>query len=117
MEEFCAFKRKLWEKFLDRMDHRDSCHPGDAAEVFAIADQLLLGHQARVWDHKNERFQVARAVQIIAKSKKAEDRINENANKFLDVLIQMDNDSLRPVVFAIQNVREAEREEANNASD
>lgn len=106
MEEFCAFKRELWRRFLvdEEISEREQ------AEMFAIADQLLLGYQARVWDHTSERYKVGKVVQVIATSPKAAERIHAHANRFLDQLIRLDNESLQPVIFAIREVKECERE-------
>jgi hypothetical protein len=111
MEEFCGFKRALWDRFSASVEEKDAAyHRRSMAEVYAISDQLLLGYQARVWHHDTERYKVGKVVQVIAKSPRAEERINENANRFLDVLIRMDNEALRPVIFAINEVKEKERE-------
>lgn len=110
MEEFCAFKLELWRRFLVEMMGEPA---RSIAEVCAIADQLLMGYQARVWSHDTERYKVGKAAQVIAKTPKAEERVVENANRFLDLLIQMDNETLRPVIFAINAVKGKEREEAD----
>lgn len=118
MEEFCAFKLELWRRFMDGQQYEDETRQVRAvAEVFAIADQLLLGYQARIWHHDTERYKVGKVVQVIARTPKAEERINENANKFLDELIRMDNEALAPVIFAIKAVKEAEREAADASAE